>query len=215
MPTHDPHEPDQSRSVAEGYELTDANVFDVAVFLISLGVFAVVAFIFCFGMGKVINTNIVKHDGPLNKWNAIGAQPAGKRENMTSSAVLEQQQLNQMVQRFPTPRLQTDDGDQDITDMHAREDLLLDHYSWVDRQRGTVRIPIARAMELIAQHGLPVAPAEQTEPLMAGDKIPVVTEPLTDGFARTGYEQHYMEMVQQRRLAGEKPGDQAVLGANH
>jgi hypothetical protein len=215
MPTPDPHEPETSRSVSEGYEITDANVFDVAVFLTSLGVFAVVAFIFCFGMGKVINTAILKHDGPPNKWNTIGAQPAGKRENMTSDAVLEQQQLRQMVQRFPTPRLQTDNGDQDTTDLHAREDLLLDHYSWVDRQQGKVRIPIARAMELLVQHGLPVAPAEPTEPLMAGDKIPVVTEPLTDGFARTGYEQHYMEMVQQRRLSGVKPGDQAVLGANH
>ena len=44
--------------------------------------------------------------------------------------------------------------------MHAREDLLLDHYHWVDRSSGEVRIPIARAMQLIAQHGLPVADPE-------------------------------------------------------
>ena len=30
---------------------------------------------------------------------------------------------------FPTPRLETDDGNQDTADLHAREDLLLDHYS--------------------------------------------------------------------------------------
>ncbi len=79
-------------------------------------------------------------------------------------------------------------------------------------QQGKVRIPIARAMELIAQRGLPVAPEEQTEPLMAGDRAPVVTAPLTDGFARTGYEQQYMETLQQQRMRGEKPGDQAALG---
>ena len=62
-----------------------------------------------------------------------------------------------MVQRFPTPRLQTDDGNEEIAEMHAREDLLLDYYSWVDRSSGKVRIPISRAMQLIAQHGLPVA----------------------------------------------------------
>jgi len=67
-------------------------------------------------------------------------------------------------------------------------------------------------MQLIAQHGLPVAPAEQTEPLMAGDRVPVVTAPLTDGFARTGYEQQYMETVQQQRMRGVKQGDQAALG---
>jgi hypothetical protein len=97
--------------------------------------------------------------------------------------------------------------------MHAREDLLLDHYSWIDRSSGKVRIPISRAMEILAKGGLPVAPEEQTEPLMAGDRAPVVTVPLTDGFARTGYEQQYLETLQQQRLRGEKPGEQATLGA--
>jgi hypothetical protein len=44
-------------------------------------------------------------------------------------------------------------------------------------------------MELIAQRGLPVAPAVEQAPLMTGDKKPVVAVPLTNGFARTGYEQ--------------------------
>jgi FtsP/CotA-like multicopper oxidase with cupredoxin domain len=127
---------------------------------------------------------------------------------------MEQNQLNQMVQRFPTPRLQIDDGNQEMAEMHAREDLLLNYYSWVDRAGGKVRIPIARAMQIIAQNGLPVAPEEQTEPLMAGDRAPVVTVPLTDGFARTGYEQQYMETLEQQRMRGEKPGEQAALGAN-
>ena len=44
-------------------------------------------------------------------------------------------------------------------------------------------------MELIAQRGLPVAPAVQTAPLMTGEKAPVILAPLTNGFARTGFEQ--------------------------
>jgi hypothetical protein len=212
MHTPDSHEPEKPVDVSAGFETTDVNVKGIVVFLASLAVFVGVFFIFCFGLGKVINTAILKKDGPPNKWNEIAGQPAGKREDMTSNAVLEQQQLRQMVGRFPTPRLQMDDGNQEIADMHAREDLLLDYYSWVDREHGKVRIPIARAMQLIAQHGLPVAPAEQTEPLMAGDRAPVVTAPLTDGFARTGYEQQYMETVQQQRMRGVKQGDQAALG---
>jgi hypothetical protein len=214
MPTHDPVEPQNPGADSPGFETTDVSVSGVVVFLASLAAFVGVFFIFCFGMGKVINTAILKNDGPSNKWNQIGVQPGGKREDLTSNAVMEQQQLNQMVQRFPTPRLQTDDGNQEIAEMHAREDLLLGYYSWVDRSSGKVRIPIARAMQLIAQHGLPVAAEDQTEPLMAGDKAPVVTVPLTDGFARTGYEQQYMETVQQQKLRGEKPGDQAALGAS-
>ena len=216
MPTHDPHDPMESLKESEsvGYEVTDVNVNGIVVFLASLGAFVGVFFIFCFGMGKVINTAILKSDGPPNKWNQIGTQPSGKRQDLTSNAVMEQQQLNQMVQRFPTPRLQMDDGDQDIAEMHAREDLLLDHYSWIDRSSGKVRIPITRAMEIIAKGGLPVAPEEQTEPLMAGDRAPVVPMPLTDGFARTGYEQQYMETIQQQRMRGEKPGEQAAVGGN-
>ena len=216
MPTHEPHDPidpQLTESENAGYEITDVNVNGIVVFLASLGAFVAVFFVFCFGMGKVINTAILKSDGPPNKWNMIGAQPQGKRQDLTSNAVMEQNQLNQMVQRFPTPRLQTDDGNQEIAEMHTREDLLLDNYTWVDRTSGKVRIPISRAMQIIAEHGLPVAPQEeQTEPLMAGDRVPVVTMPLTDGFARTGYEQQYLETLEQQRLRGEKPGEQAALG---
>jgi hypothetical protein len=99
-----------------------------------------------------------------------------------------QSKLGEMTEHFPTPRLQTDDGNQDVADLHAREDLLLDNYSWVDESTGKVRIPIERAMELIAQRGLPVAKAVTQGPLMTGDKRPVIALPLTNGFARTGYE---------------------------
>jgi hypothetical protein len=214
MPTHDPIEPQKPGVDSPGYEVTDVNVNGIVVFLASLFAFVGVFFVFCFGMGKVINTAIIKSDGPPNKWNQIGATPKGKREDLTSNAVMEQQQLNQMVQRFPTPRLQTDDGNEEVAEMHAREDLLLNNYSWIDRSSGKVRIPIARAMQLIAEHGLPVESEQQTQPLMAGDRAPVVTAPLTDGFARTGYEQQYLETLQQQQMRGEKPGEQAALGAN-
>ena len=106
-----------------------------------------------------------------------------------------------MTANFPTPRLETDDGNQDTADLHAREDLLLNHYSTsADLPPGAVRIPIGRAMELIAQRGLPKAPAAAGTPktLMAGESAPVVTAPLTDGFARTGYELDTIEAREQK-----------------
>jgi hypothetical protein len=213
MPMHD--EDGKQPDTSQGYELTDASVRDVTVFLTALGVFTVVLFVFCFGMGKLINNAIVKRDGPLNKWNATGIKAPGKRQDMTSDPAMEQVELNQMTQRFPTPRLQMDDGDQDVADLHAREDLLLDHYSWINRQQGKVRIPIERAMELLVKSGLPVAPQTQAQPLMTGDKPVVVPAPLTDGFARTAHEQQVLETMQQQRLRGETPTNQASLGANH
>jgi hypothetical protein len=119
--------------------------------------------------------------------------------NMPSNPEL-QNKVAELTQTFPTPRVQTDDGNQDVADLHAREDLLLDHYSWADRAKGKVRIPIERAMELIAQRGLAVTPAVQHAPLMAGDSHPVVAVPLTNGFARTRFEQE--EAAAQRAETG-------------
>ena len=102
---------------------------------------------------------------------------------------LSKNKVAELTQTFPTPRVQTDDGNQDVADLHAREELLLNNYTWADQKAGKVRIPIERAMELIAERGLPVAPTVQTAPLMTGDSKPTVTAPLTNGFAPTSYEQ--------------------------
>ena len=77
--------------------------------------------------------------------------PLGKGKDLESNAEIQQQQLQQITGNFPEPRLDIDDGNQATADLHAREDLLLEHYSLVDGQPGTIRIPIERAMELIAQ----------------------------------------------------------------
>jgi hypothetical protein len=202
---HESH--DKRASVQEGYEVTDVSVQGIMVFLVGLFVSVGVFFVLCFGLGKVINYSLAKRDGAPNKWNANSAQQAGKLKGMESAPAQQQQELKQLTQTFPTPRLQTDDGNQDVANLHEREDLLLGHYSWVDASHTKVRIPIERAMELIAQRGLPVAekPAQQ-EPLMAGDSTPVVQAPLTDGFARTGFEQAEMAPA---KAAGEQASTKA------
>jgi hypothetical protein len=48
----------------------------------------------------------------------------------------------------------------DLSDMRAAEDQLLHHYSWVDRDKGVVRLPIERAMDILAERGLPSRPSE-------------------------------------------------------
>ena len=52
----------------------------------------------------------------------------------------------------PEPRLQTDPVG-DLAALRAREDVLLQHYTWVDEDAGVMRIPIERAMELLADGG--------------------------------------------------------------
>ncbi|ADW67163.1 hypothetical protein [Granulicella tundricola] len=204
-------------SVKLGYETTDVNAGGVAVFLAGLFGFVLIFFAFCFLMGKTINTALEKQDGPVDKWhnqNTIfeGALAnGGKREDLKSNAAIQQQQLQQMTAAFPGPRLQTDDGNQDTADLHAREDLLLDHYSTTAGEQG-IRIPIDRAMLLVVQKGLPVTAAAQSGQELAGDHKPVVLVPLTSGFARTGYELDTIEArAQKMSFAKEEESSHAEL----
>ena len=187
-----------------GYEISDVNVGGVWTFLAALFGFVIVFFVFCFLMGKVINYALVKQDGEPNKWQENlqhpGETPRGeKREELMSNAAMQQKQAAAVAASFPTPTLEADDGNQDVADLHAREDLLLNYYS--KDSQGTVRIPVEKAMQLIVQRGLggPTNAAPTTpEKLMAGETKPEVHAPLTDGFARTGYELDTIEARAQR-----------------
>ena len=52
----------------------------------------------------------------------------------------------------PAPRLQVTPKT-DLDQMRASERETLESYGWVDRPGGVVRIPIERAMELVAERG--------------------------------------------------------------
>jgi hypothetical protein len=58
----------------------------------------------------------------------------------------------------PPPRLQSDPR-ADLQVFRAREDRVLSSYGWVNRERGVVRIPIDRAIELLIERGEPSVPA--------------------------------------------------------
>ncbi len=180
------HEPEEIDASA-GYEQADVRVTGIVVFLTALAIFVAVTGALCYGIGMLINSGMAKDDGPVTKWNQGKTVDVRGLGNLANNPAL-QNKIGELTQQFPTPRLQTDDGNQEIADLHAKEDLLLTNYSWVDKPQGKVRIPIDRAIELLAQRGLPVAAAVEQAPLMTGDAKPVVRSPLTNGFARTGYE---------------------------
>jgi hypothetical protein len=186
MPMHEPEVRNPEKiDASKGYEASDVRVSGVVVFLVALSIFAVVTGLLAYGLGKVLDARMHKEDGPPSRWaKQVDVRPLG---TMPSNPEM-QSKLSEMTQSFPTPRLQTDDGSQDVADLHAREDLLLNNYSWADEAHSKVRIPIERAMELIAQRGLPVAKTVEHAPLMSGDQKIVIAVPLTNGFARTGYE---------------------------
>jgi hypothetical protein len=75
----------------------------------------------------------------------------------------------------PTPPAPRDEYQphKELTDYLARENGALSSYAWVDRSKGIVSIPIGRAMEMIAQRGIPPSQpgAKKYYPPSAGSKL--------------------------------------------
>jgi hypothetical protein len=66
-----------------------------------------------------------------------------------------------LKQNFPSPQLEIDERTQ-LDKIRLNEEETLATYGWVDQKAGIVRIPIERAMDLIAQRGLPTRTQEAT-----------------------------------------------------
>jgi hypothetical protein len=71
-------------------------------------------------------------------------------------------------QRQPSlPRLQ-EKPTLDLTELRANEDAALSSYGWLDQQSGIVRIPIADAIHVVAERGLPVRNVAAPAPAPSG-----------------------------------------------
>jgi len=104
--------------------------------------------VFGFGIGLAVVTFFV-HILMVWMWNAeVAAVDASNPPRVFPIAVLQDER------EPPEPRLQTNPK-QDLRDLRAAEDQVLNGYSWVDRNSNIVRIPVADAMRLTLQRGLP------------------------------------------------------------
>ena len=79
------------------------------------------------------------------------------RENLKNPAhppsmVIERQKLP------PEPRLQAIPKIE-LRDLRDDEDAILNTYGWLDQSKGTVRIPIEQAIDIVANKGLPSKPS--------------------------------------------------------
>jgi hypothetical protein len=112
-----------------GFEETDVNVVAVGKFAIALLLVILAAMALLVGVFKYFQS--------MDGGRAVSVDPA---------KVFPQPQL----QKTPIP---------DLKAVRAAEDQVLNSYGWVDQQKGVARIPIAQAMEMVVQRGLPVRAA--------------------------------------------------------
>ena len=135
---HDPHLAHASAddeyinpAAGSGHEHTDANVSMIVQFAVWLTASAVVVHVlmwFTFALFVDMRENTGPAEFPLASEQGV---------------------------RLPSgPRLQAKPANE-IYDFRVRESALIDGYSWVDKNAGTVRIPISEAMRLTVERGLP------------------------------------------------------------
>lgn len=121
---------------SKGYELTDANPKGIGQFLISLVVLAVFSFLSMAGLAAFLIKHAAKGERPISLVSDARTLP-------------------------PNPRLQVTPI-QDLAKFKDEEKAILNSYGWVDPENKIVRVPITRAMEILAERGLP-AKAKEAE----------------------------------------------------
>ncbi len=82
----------------------------------------------------------------------------------------------------PEPRIEVAPYEQ-LQQLRVREDHILNSYAWVDQKAGTVRVPIDRAIDMLAAKGLPSH--NYLDDILAGRKPPAPAKQLEEG-ARQG-----------------------------
>ena len=134
----------------EGYEHQDLGAQGVYAFLVSLLVGGVVVYFVIWGFYHFMEARQREHQTPQNPM---------VEQMETDTRIVSPEE----IKHFPEPRLETNER-VEINDFRLKEEQTLNSYGWVDQQAGVVRIPIERAMQLLAQRGLPNAPKSGTVP---------------------------------------------------
>jgi hypothetical protein len=131
------------------HEASDVNVWAVGKFAIALVLLSIAALAGLFGLFRYFEQL------------AGGPAPSVARRYQVDAA-----------KRPPAPQLE-ETPILDLARERAAEDKLLNSYGWVDRASGTVRIPIERAVELLAERGLPSRP--QSPPPASNATVPTAS----------------------------------------
>src|SRR6202140_3763948 len=141
QPTPNQPAPHEHTINHHGFEQEDLSSRGALYFLAGLGVGWVFVYLIVFGMYRFLDSYATAHQPAMS--------PMVTPEADTRAVTPEN------TETFPQPRLEENERTQ-LRSFIEDQDRRLATYNWVDKDRGTVRIPIDRAMKLIEQRGLPV-----------------------------------------------------------
>lgn len=151
MRTDDPNLQDNPL-VEMGYEPKDLGMGAIKRFAFAFFAFTIVSFAAVFAFFKIAKVDL----------------------NAADRARAEALPFQNRIPEAPNPLLQSNvTAKKDIADMRKAEKDGLEHYAWVDREKGIVRIPIERAIALTAQRG-PAVTGKSVEAKTRGTDAPEV-----------------------------------------
>lgn len=146
-PTPPPRDPDAPSEASEeaGHEVEDASAKAIAIFAVAL-------FTIILGTMLVLGTmyKFLYHEDQAIP--APEAQTSFKHAPQAKTSI-----------------------DEDWVDIDAQARQHLEGYGWTDRKQGLVKLPVERAMELVAREGLPAREGQTTPPYPApaDEKLPL------------------------------------------
>jgi hypothetical protein len=144
---------EETKHGQEGFEQQDMTAQSVFAFLISLVVGGVLVYFVIWGFYHFMDARQRSHQPQLG--------PLVKQVQADTRSVSPDE-----ITKFPQPRLEKNER-VEIRDFRLKEEQTLNSYGWVDEKAGVMRIPIERAMQLVAQRGLPTVAQAGTVPSSA------------------------------------------------
>lgn len=132
------------------FEPRDLSASSVLGFLGALVIVGVLAYFVLAGLYGFLDRYQKAHEPPQN--------PLVQATNLDTRHPTVQDE-----KKFPLPRLETNERGP-LNDQRQQEEETLHTYGWLDQKAGIARIPIERAMQLIVERGLPIAPQHADVP---------------------------------------------------
>lgn len=120
------------------HEVRDVSVGPVALFGVGLFVLVLISLALMWGLFDYLE----------QREQALDTKPVGV--------------MSERPKEPPQPRLQTNPVPA-MKQIMDNENVLLNSYGWINEKTGAVRIPVRRAMQLLAERGLPARAGSETE----------------------------------------------------
>jgi hypothetical protein len=142
-----------------GYEHSDIGVAGVLYFLLGLFVAGLAVYFVVNGLYSILDSRTEAEQTPVNP--------------LVMTAPKDTRHIDKTYPHasFPDPKLEEDERGQ-LNGIRLKEEQTLSTYDYVDKSAGTIRIPIDRAMDLIAQRGLPTRSQSSTPEASAQPEKP-------------------------------------------